>query len=69
MNITLNRILHGIQVKCEAELNLGPKGPQPPPLMTSDPFTLSVLCENYIYFITLRLMDIVSRQLLDKVLV
>ncbi|XP_032443245.1 hemicentin-2-like [Xiphophorus hellerii] len=43
MNITLNRTLHGIQVKCEAELNLGPKGPQPPPLMTSDPFTLSVL--------------------------
>ncbi|PWA17618.1 hypothetical protein CCH79_00008177 [Gambusia affinis] len=43
MNITLNRILHGIQVKCEAELNLGPKGPQPPPLMASDPFTLSVL--------------------------
>ncbi|XP_014876266.1 hemicentin-1 [Poecilia latipinna] len=41
-NITLNRTLHGLQVKCEAELNLGPEGPQPPPLMTSDPFTLSV---------------------------
>ncbi|XP_054892048.1 hemicentin-2-like [Poeciliopsis prolifica] len=43
MNITLNRTLHGVQVKCEAELNLGPKGPQPSPLMTSDPFTLTVL--------------------------
>uniref|UniRef100_A0A096M1V9 Intercellular adhesion molecule 5 n=1 Tax=Poecilia formosa TaxID=48698 RepID=A0A096M1V9_POEFO len=39
---TTIRTLHGLQVKCEAELNLGPEGPQPPPLMTSDPFTLSV---------------------------
>ncbi|MEQ2275442.1 hypothetical protein XENORESO_003412 [Xenotaenia resolanae] len=45
MNITLNRTHDGIQVQCEAELNLGPKGPQPPPSMTSNSFNLSVQYE------------------------
>lgn len=51
MNITLNRTHNGIQARCEAELNLGPKGPQPPPTMSSNSFNLSVQCEFYIYFI------------------
>uniref|UniRef100_A0A3Q2CZ87 Hemicentin-2-like n=1 Tax=Cyprinodon variegatus TaxID=28743 RepID=A0A3Q2CZ87_CYPVA len=42
MNITLNRTHNGIQARCEAELNLGPKGPQPPPTMSSNSFNLSV---------------------------
>ncbi|KAM4716948.1 vascular cell adhesion protein 1-like [Anableps anableps] len=42
MKFTLNRTHDGIQVRCEAELDLGPKGPQPPPTMTSNSFNLTV---------------------------
>ncbi|XP_067238673.1 intercellular adhesion molecule 5 isoform X2 [Chanodichthys erythropterus] len=32
----------GVQYRCEAELNLGEEGPQPPPKVTSDPLSITV---------------------------
>lgn len=43
LGIVLNRTHDGIQVRCEAELDLGPEGPQPPPITTSNTFNISVL--------------------------
>ncbi|KAM4535599.1 hemicentin-2-like [Fundulus diaphanus] len=42
INITLNRTHDGTEVRCAAELDLGPKGPQPPPTAKSNSFILNV---------------------------
>uniref|UniRef100_W5MKI1 Ig-like domain-containing protein n=1 Tax=Lepisosteus oculatus TaxID=7918 RepID=W5MKI1_LEPOC len=40
---TADRAHSGKQLTCEAELNLGPEGPQPPPANQSDPLQITVL--------------------------
>ncbi|XP_026212208.1 hemicentin-2-like [Anabas testudineus] len=42
INITLNRSYTNVQFRCEAELNLGLGGPQPPPIMISSPLNITV---------------------------
>nr|XP_015204541.1 PREDICTED: vascular cell adhesion protein 1-like isoform X1 [Lepisosteus oculatus] len=42
---TADRAHSGKQLTCEAELNLGPEGPQPPPANQSDPLQITVLYE------------------------
>ncbi|XP_051744242.1 hemicentin-1 isoform X2 [Ctenopharyngodon idella] len=37
-----NRADDGVQYRCEAELELGEEGPQPPPKLTSDPLSITV---------------------------
>ncbi|ROL51171.1 Hemicentin-1 [Anabarilius grahami] len=37
-----NRSDDGVQYRCEAELELGEEGPQPPPKVTSDPLSITV---------------------------
>ncbi|XP_073670136.1 intercellular adhesion molecule 1-like [Paramisgurnus dabryanus] len=43
LQITPNRDDVRAQYRCEAELNLGAKGPQPPPRMTSEPLNIGGL--------------------------
>ncbi|KAM6957145.1 cell adhesion molecule 2-like [Aplochiton taeniatus] len=43
-NITANRSDNGIEFRCEAKLDLGPEGPQPPLTVTSQPFIAIVHC-------------------------
>lgn len=45
LQISPHRSDDGVYYRCEAELKLGPEGPQPPPKMTSDPLTITVHCE------------------------
>ncbi|XP_051995626.1 intercellular adhesion molecule 5 isoform X6 [Xyrauchen texanus] len=40
--ITANKADDGVQYRCEAELELGPDGPQPPPTVTSKPLYISI---------------------------
>ncbi|XP_073713090.1 cell adhesion molecule 2-like [Misgurnus anguillicaudatus] len=42
LNITANRSDNKAQYRCEAELELGADGPQPPPKVTSEPFKITV---------------------------
>ncbi|MCJ8746096.1 hypothetical protein PDJAM_G00137860 [Pangasius djambal] len=46
--ITTSKDDDGVQYRCEAELKLGPEGPQPPPIVTSDPLNITVHCECFI---------------------
>lgn len=45
ISVTLNRKHSGAEFRCEAQLDLGPEGPQPPPNMMSGPLNLTVHCE------------------------
>ncbi|KAL0197080.1 hypothetical protein M9458_005620, partial [Cirrhinus mrigala] len=40
--ITADRADDGAQYRCEAELKLGAEGPQPPPVKTSEPLSITV---------------------------
>ncbi|XP_065110688.1 intercellular adhesion molecule 2-like [Paramisgurnus dabryanus] len=42
LQITANRDDDGVQYRCEAELELGADGPQPPPKVTSEPIQITV---------------------------
>nr|XP_055045393.1 cell adhesion molecule 1-like isoform X2 [Misgurnus anguillicaudatus] len=42
LQITANRSDDGVQYRCEAELELGADGPQPPPKVTSNSFQITV---------------------------
>ncbi|XP_070703581.1 hemicentin-1 [Pempheris klunzingeri] len=42
INVTLNRKHSGAEFRCEAQLDLGPEGPQPPPNMMSSPLNITV---------------------------
>ena len=43
--ITVNRKHNGAEFRCEAEMDLGAEGPQPPPNMKSEPLNITVHCE------------------------
>lgn len=42
VSIALNRTHNGAEFRCEALLDLGPEGPQPPPTVTSRPLNITV---------------------------
>ncbi|XP_049328231.1 intercellular adhesion molecule 1-like [Astyanax mexicanus] len=44
LQISPSRDDDGAQYRCEAELDLGPEGPQPPPAVMSDPLNITVHC-------------------------
>ncbi|XP_078125559.1 hemicentin-1 [Sander vitreus] len=41
ISITLNRNHNGAEFRCDAQLDLGPEGPQPPPNMMSSPLNIT----------------------------
>ncbi|XP_075310802.1 MAM domain-containing glycosylphosphatidylinositol anchor protein 1-like isoform X2 [Odontesthes bonariensis] len=43
MNVTLNRTHNGLEIRCEALLDLGSDGPQPPPNTMSQPLKINVI--------------------------
>ncbi|KAI7802979.1 intercellular adhesion molecule 5 [Triplophysa rosa] len=50
LQITADRSDDGVQYRCEAELELGAEGPQPPPAVTSEPLNIVVYYKPQIYF-------------------
>ena len=51
ITIIPSRTDHEAQYRCEAQLDLGPDGPHPPPTETSSPLTVHVLCRFSLYLI------------------
>uniref|UniRef100_A0A3B4XKQ6 Ig-like domain-containing protein n=1 Tax=Seriola lalandi dorsalis TaxID=1841481 RepID=A0A3B4XKQ6_SERLL len=45
ITITLDRKHNGAEFRCEAQMDLGPEGPQPPPKNMSSPLNITVRCE------------------------
>ncbi|XP_051994394.1 hemicentin-2-like [Xyrauchen texanus] len=59
--ITANKADDGVQYRCEAELELGPDGPQTPPTVTSEPLNITVHYKPIINEIKLPYKVYVSR--------
>uniref|UniRef100_A0A8C6TB44 Ig-like domain-containing protein n=1 Tax=Neogobius melanostomus TaxID=47308 RepID=A0A8C6TB44_9GOBI len=47
LNYTVSREDHGAHFWCEVRLELGPEGPQPPPVVRSQNVSANVLCESH----------------------
>lgn len=52
ISVTLKREHSGATFRCEAHLDLGPEGPQPPPTNMSGPLNLTVHCKIIFPFVT-----------------
>ncbi|KAL4593436.1 intercellular adhesion molecule 3-like [Arapaima gigas] len=62
--ITPNRTNDGAQYKCEAELDLGPEGPRPPPAVQSEPLRVIV---HYVPFFLNNTSEVIEVNEGDKV--
>lgn len=58
LDFTPSRDDDGAQLWCSAMLNLGPEGPQPPPVMESDRLNINVLCESICFSVSTHLVQL-----------
>lgn len=56
ITIALDRSDSGTTFWCEAQLDLGPDGPQPPPKMVSSPLNFTVYCEFTFHMLSFRIV-------------